>query len=274
MITLYGRRNSVNVQKVMWTLAEADCEYSRIDVGGSFGGTNTSSYRYLNPNGVVPTLQDESVVVWESNAIVRYLSQKYPRARLVPNSQAASAIADQWMDWTSTTLWPEWLHVFKSTVRTPEEQRSDANIASAATRLGELYGRLDAWLARNRYVAGDDFSMGDIPVGSTCYRYFEMQIPRPNLPNLVKWYSQLCDRLSFRANVMIPFGTNPTEWLALEQHGTSRCTYSAPVPCGPRRYLRREHQACGDPDQPVGMGWGSSVGCAALSIQAMIALCR
>lgn len=219
MIIVYGRKNSVNVQKVLWALEESGVDYSRENVGGSFGRSDSAEYRALNPNGVVPTIQHGQLVLWESNAIVRHFARTFTSAHLLPKTEEDLAAAEQWMDWTTSTIWPEWSFVFKSVVRTPEADRDRGEIQRAAGRLGLLYARFDAWLARNSYAAGAEFSMGDIPLGATCYRYFELAIERPSLPNLERWYSRLCERSAYQKAVMVPFGSTNAEWIALERLG-------------------------------------------------------
>ena len=209
-IEVYGRRNSLNVQKVMWALGELGLGYHRHDVGGSFGYPD--DYAALNPNPLVPALADGEVRMWESNACVRYLARTYGEGGLWPGDPAALACADQWMDWQATRLAPAFLPAFIQLIRMPEEQRNsqaiEAGLASAAT----LYRLLDRHLAEHDYVAGPSFSMGDIALGPMTYRYLEMDIERPALPHVGLWFERLGARDAFRYHAMIPFGRNPDEW--------------------------------------------------------------
>ncbi len=204
MLKVWGRNNSINVQKVMWTVAELGLEHERIDVGGRFGGLDTPEYGALNPNRLVPVIEDGDAVVWESNAIVRYLAARYGADGLWPADPARRAQADMWMDWMITSLQPDMTVVFWGLVRTPPEQRDTARIESAAERLGRIFAILDDHLAGHPFVAGDDLTMGDIPVGAACYRYHALPIKRPGLPNLEFWYARLQERKPFRNHVMIP----------------------------------------------------------------------
>ncbi len=209
MLKVWGRTNSINVQKVMWTVAELGLEHERIDAGGAFGGLDTPAYGALNPNRRVPTIEDDDgrVVVWESNSTVRYLAARYDKGGLWPEDPAARARADMWMDWMQTELVPDMTVVFWGLIRTPEEQRDLAAIEAAAKRLGDKWRLLDGWLeaggGRN-YVAGNDLTMGDVPVGAACYRYHELPIERPELPRVAAWYARLRERAPFREHVMIP----------------------------------------------------------------------
>ncbi len=204
MLKVWGRNNSINVQKVMWTVAELGLEHRRIDAGGQFGGLDTPEYGTLNPNRLVPVIEDDGVVVWESNTIVRYLAARYGSGGLWPVDPAPRAEADRWMDWKITSLQPDMTVVFWGLVRTPPEQRDTARIESAAERLGQTFAVLDAHLAGRRFVAGDELTMGDIPVGAACYRYHALPIRRPPLPDLESWYGRLRERTAFRSHVMIP----------------------------------------------------------------------
>ncbi|MGH6898014.1 MAG: glutathione S-transferase family protein [Geminicoccaceae bacterium] len=204
MLRVWGRNNSINVQKVMWAVGELGLEHERIEAGGAFGGLDTPAYGRLNPNRRVPTVEDGEVVVWESNACVRYLAARYGAGTLWPEDPAQRAVADMWMEWQQTTLLADMTVVFWGLIRTPEDQRDDAAIQAAAKRLGSLWPMLDDRLATRRFVAGDAFTMGDIPVGAACYRYYGLPIERPDLPNVEAWYGRLAERAPFREHVMIP----------------------------------------------------------------------
>ncbi|MDO7934299.1 glutathione S-transferase [Xanthomonas euvesicatoria pv. eucalypti] len=200
-ITLWGRRNSSNVRKVLWCAEEAGVAYASIEVGGAFGGNTTPEYRALNPNGLVPTLQDGALVLWESNVIVRYLAAQYAPA-LYPHAPAERALGDRWMDWTTSTFAGVFRDLFWGVLRTPEAERDHARIAAALTHSGELLARADAALAQQPYLSGEQFAMGDIPLGSFIYAWFEMPIERPELPHLQAWYARLRARPAYRRAVM------------------------------------------------------------------------
>jgi glutathione S-transferase len=204
MIRVWGRNTSSNVQKVMWAVGELGLEHERIDVGRAYGGLDTGEYGALNPNRRIPTLEDGDVVLWESNVIVRYLAAKFGDGGLWPRDPAVRGVADQWMDWQQTTLHPDMSTVFWGLVRTPPEKRDQPRIDAAVHALKELWSRLDGHLKDRRFVAGDDLTMGDIPVGTLCYRYHALGIERAPLPHLEAWYERLQSRDAFRTHVMIP----------------------------------------------------------------------
>jgi glutathione S-transferase len=158
----------------------------------------------MNPNRKVPTIDDDGVVLWESNACVRYLAARYGSGGLWAEDPAERARADRWMDWQAATLAPDLGVVFWGLIRTPADQRDDAAIEAAAQRLGGLFEILDRQLAGQEFVAGGRLTMGDIAAGAAGYRYHELPIGRPRLPSLAAWYERLRQRAPFREHVMIP----------------------------------------------------------------------
>src|SRR5665213_519974 len=181
---IWGRANSINVMKVLWTSDECGLKYTREDVGGAFGGNDQKWYLEMNPNGVVPTIDDGGRIIYESNTIVRYLSAKYAAGSLWPNDPGQRSEADRWMDWQNSTLNTCMRDVFWGLVRTPPEKRDMAAIGKAAVEAGKLWTRLDEKLAVKSYVAGQHFTMGDIPVGCFVHRWYALPIERPDLKNV------------------------------------------------------------------------------------------
>lgn len=209
-IEVHGRRNSLNVQKVMWALGELGLDYRRHDVGGSFGYPD--DYAALNPNPLVPALVDGDLQMWESNACVRYLARTYGQGSLWPDDPAMLARADQWMDWQTTRLGPAFLPAFIQLIRMPAEKHDPPAIEAGLESAATLYRLLDRHLAEVPFVAGPTLSMGDIALGPMTYRYLAMDIERPDLPALQRWYERLSERDAFRYHAMIPFGSSPEEW--------------------------------------------------------------
>ncbi len=209
MLTIWGRRNSVNVQKAMWALGEVGVPHERIDAGGEFGGLDTPEFAALNPNRRVPVLRDADTVVWESDAIVRYLAAKYGAGTLWNPDPSLRAKADIWMAWAQTTAYHEFIDLFWGFVRTPPERRDMDAMHAANGRLVKHFELLDRHLGDQPYLAGETFTMGDIPVGALLYRYFAMEFDHPPLPNLAAWYARLSERPAYQAHVAIPF---PEMW--------------------------------------------------------------
>lgn len=204
-ITLWGRLNSINVQKAAWTLEEIGLAYGHIPLGGSFGGLDDAGYRALNPNARVPTLRDGDLVVWESHAIVRYLAAEYDAGGLWPTDPRERAMADQWTDWTATRFQSAWLAVFESIVRVPEAKRDQGRIEAARAEANRLYSRLDAALADKPYLAGQRLTYADIVVGVSMHRWMTMPNERLPMPNLEAWYARVKARPGFEKVVEVSY---------------------------------------------------------------------
>jgi len=204
MLVIWGRDNSVNVQKPLWCLEEMGIAYERRDAGGAFGIVDTPEYRALNPNGLVPTMVEDGFILWESNAIVRYLAAKHSAGNLWPVDLRIRAEADRWMEWQNTTLWPALRPVFWNLIRTPVDQRDPDEMEASRLKSAQVLRILDAHLATRAFVAGDDFTMGDIPVGCGVWRWMALPIERPPLPNLQRWFDALAQRPAFAKTVMTP----------------------------------------------------------------------
>lgn len=204
MLRVWGRISSTNVQKVLWCLAELGVDYERIEAGAAFGVVDTPEYRAMNPNGLVPTIDDDGFILWESNAIVRYLARRHADGTLYPSDPQERALADQWMDWQGGTLWPGFRDAFWGLVRTPPEERDAAAIAKSQQATAKRLEGLETQLGKTPYVAGARFTMGDIPLGVSLYRCFALGIERSGFPNIGRWYDSLTERPAYREQVMLP----------------------------------------------------------------------
>ena len=204
MLKLWGRINSVNVQKAIWCLEELNVPYERVDAGMQYGIVNEPEYRKMNPNGLVPVIEDGGAILYESNAIVRYLGAKYGKGSLWPEDPAARAHSDKWMDWCATVFWPAMRPVFWGMVRTPPEKRNMAEIEAGWTKCGEVLKMADAALANSNYIAGDHLTIGDIPLGTISWRWFGIDRERSSLPNLEAWFERLGERPAFKKHVLFP----------------------------------------------------------------------
>jgi glutathione S-transferase len=206
MLKIWGRNTSVNVQKAMWAIGELGLACERIDVGGSFGKNNEPAYLAMNPNGLVPTLEEDGFLLWESNSIVRYLAAKYGPGRLEPADLQARARASSWMDWQLTVAAPAITPVFWGLIRTPPEKRDHAAIEAGKVKTAAAMKILDAQLGKTAFVAGDTLSMGDIPVALMAYRYRRLVPDRPAFDNLERWFKGIEQRPPFKEHVLaIPF---------------------------------------------------------------------
>ena len=205
MLEIWGRKNSMNVQKVLWCCEELGIPFRRHDVGGLFGGTSEEEYLARNPTGLVPTITEGDFALWESNAIVRYLSAKHGEGTLWPEDPAERALADKWMDFQLGTLWPAFKGTLLGLIRTPPEQRDPAKIEASVRETAEVLTILDAHLEGHEFVAGRSLTMGDISLGSSVYRWLELDIQRPDLPAIEAWHARLEGRPAYQKTVMVPF---------------------------------------------------------------------
>ncbi|MDE0886133.1 MAG: glutathione S-transferase family protein [Myxococcota bacterium] len=206
MLKIWGRASAVNVQKAMWAVGETGLPHERIDVGGKFGGLDEPAYVAKNPNRRVPTLEDGELILYESGAIVRYLAAKYSPEELWSQDEKERALIDQWMEWTVSTLYPDFIALFWLVFRTPVADRDAKRIASVNAAANKAYQILEDHLADREYLVGDRFTAADIPAGMTLYRYLEMkEIDLPHLPNLRRWYAALCERPAYQTHIMLDF---------------------------------------------------------------------
>lgn len=203
MIKIWGRNTSSNVQKAMWAVGELKLEHTRIDIGGAFGKNKEGPYLAMNPNGLVPTLEEEDgFLLWESNSIVRYLAGKFDETGVLePRDPKQRALAGQWMDWQLSVAGPAITPVFWGLIRTPPEKRDPAAINLGKEKTIVAMQMLDGQLGKTQYVAGESFSYGDIPVGIMCYRYVQLIPERPKTPNLDRWYAAISSRQAFKDHV-------------------------------------------------------------------------
>lgn len=205
-ITIWGRANSVNVQKVLWCLSELDIAYERIDAGMAFGRNTESDYLAMNPNARVPTLVDGDFVLWESNSIMRYLALAYRQdSPVYPQAPKLRAGVDRWLDWTLSTVQPVDRPVFWALVRTPVEKRDMAAIQRDVDAEAVVWQIADAQLATRRFIEGDGFTLADIAIGAYARRWLGVEgVSKPKLPHLDRWYAQLAERPGFAQFVAPP----------------------------------------------------------------------
>jgi glutathione S-transferase len=194
VLKIWGRLNSSNVQKVVWMADELGLAYERIDAGMAFGLNTTDAYKAMNPMGLVPVIDDDGFVLWESNAILRYLAAKHLSAGLMPSDLTSAARADQWTDWMCGAWYPAFGPAFMGLIRTPEAKRDMAAIEASVVKSDEMLAMLEARLASAPYLAGAEFSYADIAVGVFVNRWFKMGVGRTSYPAIAAWYQRLKSR--------------------------------------------------------------------------------
>ena len=205
MITVHGRNTSSNVQPVLWLLSELDLPFKRLDVGGAFGGTDTPEYRAMNPMGLIPTIEDGDVTLFESQAILRYLGARHGEA-LWPTDPIARAPVDQWMEWSKTTVAPTVVYkVFWQLVRTSAADRDHEMLDGAIASLRQIMAVAEGQLAKHDWLAGPDISLADISFGAQLYRYFTLPFERADLPALAAYYKRLSARPAYAETVMVSY---------------------------------------------------------------------
>ncbi|PMS14950.1 glutathione S-transferase [Trinickia dabaoshanensis] len=206
MLKIWGRANSVNVQKLLWCCDELGLPFERVDAGLQFGRVNDPDYRELNPNGQIPTLVDGTFVLWESNSILRYLAMQYgASSALYPSDPKLRASIDRWLDWSLSSLVPAERPVFLTLVRTPPEQRDMEALAANMKTLVARWKVLDGHLQGRFHPEGDRFTIADIVLGAFAKRWFGLEgIERPPMPSLERWYQRLTQRAAFKKYIDLP----------------------------------------------------------------------
>ncbi|MDA1308929.1 MAG: glutathione S-transferase [Proteobacteria bacterium] len=205
MLKVWGRRSAFNVQKAMWAIGELGLQHQHTDAGGNAGGLDAPAFREMNPHGRIPVIDDGGLMVWESNSIIRYLGAKYGVGHLWDADPAERSLADRWMDWGLANAQRDFLDLFWGYYRTPADRRDPDYVAERFKRCARNYQLLDRHLETQPFLAGERFSMADIPAGTTLFRYFEMDIERPDVPNVEAWYARLRQRPAYQEHVMLPF---------------------------------------------------------------------
>lgn len=201
---IFGRSSSSNVQKVLWCCAELGIAYQRHDVGREFGRNREPFYLAMNPMGLVPTLRDGALTIWESNAILRYLAARYGGERLYPVDLAGRSHVDRWLDWELGTLAPAMFPLFWGLIRTPPAERDPKALAAAQAKLTELWRILDQELSSRPYVAGEELSLADIAMGNSIHRWLNFPIERAPLASLNAWHDRIAARPGFREHIAKP----------------------------------------------------------------------
>jgi glutathione S-transferase len=205
MITLWGRLTSSNVQKAVWALAELGLDYEHVPWGGRFGGNQDAAYLAMNPNGLVPTLRDGDLVLWESHAIVRYIAATYGAGTLWPLEPRDRALADQWTDWTASTFQPAWIGLFWSFYRTPPADRDGRAVEKAIAATNGCFAIMEARLATSAYLGGETLTYADIAAGVAMYRMTTLDVALAIPAHVAAWHARLNERETYRTSVNVDY---------------------------------------------------------------------
>lgn len=203
-VRLWGRASSVNVQKAIWALEELGLPYARIEAGGAHGVVGEAHYRAMNPNGLVPTLEEDGFVLWESNAILRYLANAHGGPLALPDAPRARARIDQWLDWQATAFTPAMRDAFIGLVRTPAERRDAGAIEASRAASETCAALLDRHLSDTPFVAGETFGIADIAVGCAAHRWRLLPLAREERPHLARWLERLAQRSASSSVLTLP----------------------------------------------------------------------
>lgn len=201
MLKIYGTKTSSNVQKVLWCSAEIGIPFQRIEIDAAFGGLKSPPYLALNPNGLMPTIDDDGFILWESNVIVRYLAAKHSMGKLCPTSLSERADCERWMDWQQTSLVPQMGPAFRALLRTPREELAPEQLQTILKRAGDLWRMLDGRLANRSFVGGAALTIADFALGNAIHRWYKFPIERPDLPHLRAWYDRCCQRPAYQQHI-------------------------------------------------------------------------
>ena len=205
MLTIWGRANSANVQKPMWLIGELGLEHERVDAGGPFGGLDQPEFLAMNPNKLIPVMKDGDLVLWESHAILRYIAEIYGNDALWPVDAEARARIDMWIEWSGSSWIPAMTQLFMGIIRTPADKRDRAALERIYTAVTSAAKRADSELGARSHIAADRMTLADIAFGTLLYRYFTLEIERPDTPNLSRYYAGLTSRDAYSTHVMVPY---------------------------------------------------------------------
>jgi glutathione S-transferase len=203
MLKIWGRASSSNVQKVLWCCAELDLPFDRVDHGGPFGGNRDPEYLRLNPNGLVPTVIDGDLVMWESNTICRYLAATCSGEHLYPQDPAARTHVERWMDWQLSVVGGPMGQLLFGLIRSKPEAFDHAAIEAARRRALAAWMIVDDAVADRPFLAGAGLSLAEIVLGTQIYRWFNFPIERPEMPNLRAWYGRMAERRGFKQHIQV-----------------------------------------------------------------------
>ena len=217
MLKIWGRPTSACTQKALWGIEEIGLDYNftlasgtmgpngHVSKGGeAFGIVDTPEYRAMNPNGTIPTIDDDGFTLWESNVIVRYLSMKYAAEKMFGDDIQIFATASRWMDWEQSKFLPEQHILVMNLIRLPPEERNPDEVEDARISLLTPLGIIEEQLSHTEYIAADHFTMGDIPIGMRVHRWFLFDLESPPMPNLARWYANIQERPAFKKHIADP----------------------------------------------------------------------
>lgn len=199
VLRVLGRQSSINVRKVLWTCEEIGIDYTQEDWGVGFASTRTPEFLAINPNGLVPVIECDDGILWESNTICRYLASRHDRADLLPADPWPQALVERWMDWQATELNGAWRGAFQGLVRKDPAYADTAAIDASVRDWSAKMEILEKTLSMSGpFLTGNDFTLADVVIGLSVNRWLHTPIERPVLPAVAAYFERLRDRPAFR----------------------------------------------------------------------------
>ena len=199
MLTVYGRKSSANVQKVRWICSESDLEFKTEIVGGRYGGLTSPEFINLNPNSTIPVLKDGDFILYESNSIIKYISDKFNI--LKSDTQKKIALNNQWIDWSSSVFGLNCSTYTAHSILLPIEQRNTTLASEAKKKIHSCFELLNKQSEKTNYLLDDELSLADIPVGCWIHRCVVLDLAISDFKFLEKLYINLKERNAFQTTV-------------------------------------------------------------------------
>ena len=201
MLTVYGRKSSANVQKVHWLCMEGNIEFKAINIGGKYGGHTSPEFKKINPNSTIPVLEEDNFIVYESNSIIKYISDKFNI--LKSDNIEITALNNQWIDWSSLVFGLQCATYTAHNMLLPVEKRNPTLADETKQKIYLSFEILDNQLKRNHFILNEKLSLADIPIGCWLHRCVILDLDLSQFKSLEKWYHTLKERNAFEASVVL-----------------------------------------------------------------------
>jgi glutathione S-transferase len=198
MLKIYGIPRS-RAFRTLWMAKELGLDYENVPINFADGGTRTPEYLAINPNGHVPAIDDDGLVLWESMAINLYLAKKYGEGSLYPVRLDDEARAWQWSFWGMTEVERPVLTAMFHRALLPEDKRDAALADQSEHELGRPLMVLDQAVAAQPYLLGEHFTVADLNVASILSWARPARIDFSRVPKAADWLKRCAERPAARA---------------------------------------------------------------------------
>ena len=200
MLTIYGRKSSANVQKVHWICLEGNLKFKAINIGGKYGGHTSPEFKQINPNSTIPVLKDNDFIIYESNSIIKYISDKYKI--LKSNNQKDIALNNQWIDWASLVFGLQCATYTAHNMLLPVEQRNPTIASESKKKIITSFEILDNQLNKYNFILNDELGLADIPIGCWLHRCVILDLKFSEFKSLDRWYRKLKQNKAYQIAVI------------------------------------------------------------------------